>query len=416
MVRAPRWAGKVAHRFPRPWTLLLFLPVLPGLQPPLPLAAQQEVRVERSSGAPAVGIRLVTDQGFAAFGAQALEGLGWQIRESEDGLQVTFAGGEPVVEVMAGSPYLRWGSEIVHLAQTPYWEDGQIHLPAQFLVDVLPWKLPDLFSYEPGSLVLRVADGDPEESTPRETSPGESSDPTRVVVIDPGHGGRDPGTRGRGGTEEKDVVLGISQELARILGKVENLEVHLTRDSDVLIPIWQRGERATEWKDDRHGVFISIHANALAGSRATRGFETYFLSEARTEHERRVAALENAAMEFEEETDQEQSGNQDLSFILTELRNLDYTHWSSLLAEFVQQELREVHPGPNRGVKQAPLAVITNSLMPAILVEVGFLSNPQEEQLLTREAFQRDVAEAIARAVQEFFRRYPPGGEWEAGG
>lgn len=165
---------------------------------------------------------------------------------------------------------------------------------------------------------------------------------------------------------------------------------------------------ATEWKGDRPGVFVSVHANAMPNSRETRGFETYFLSEARTEHERRVAALENAAQEFEREEDRPVE-HADLSFILKELRNLDHQHWSALLAEFVQARLHRVHPGPNRGVKQGPFAVITNALMPAVLVEVGFISNPQEERLMTQREFQQDAARAVAEAVKEFFERYPPG-------
>lgn len=400
------------------WTVLLLL-LLPLAGTQGDLHAQrggEELRIQRSSGTASVSIRLVRDHGFLAFGARALEGLGWELEPRDQGIRATFAGGEPVTELTPGSPFLRWGSETVQLAEAPYRLHGQLHLPVQFLVDVLPWKLPDFFRYDPGSLTLQVLDTPDGEPVPGPTPGTELADPTRVVVIDPGHGGRDPGTRGPGGTQEKDVVLGIARALARILTEVEDLEVHLTRDSDVLVPIWQRGELATEWKAGRHGVFISIHANAVPNSRATRGFETYFLSEARTEHERRVAALENAAMEFEEDSDRPQGGDPDLSFILTELRNLDHAHWSSLLAEIVQEELQGVHPGPNRGVKQGPLAVITNSLMPAVLVEVGFLSNREEEQLLTREVFQEDVARAVAQAVQEFFRRYPPGGEWEAGG
>ena len=246
-----------------------------------------------------------------------------------------------------------------------------------------------------------------------QSPPSVPQDPTRVVVIDAGHGGRDPGTTGRNGVREKDVVLGVALALARILRGEKNIEVHLTRDSDVLSPIWQRGELATEWKGSGHAVFISIHANALPGYHATRGFETYINSEARTDHERRVAALENSAVELEEERDQNPGGDPELGFILTELRNLDHAHWSSLLAEIIQEKLDPVHPGPNRGVNQAPLAVLTNSLMPAVLLEVGFLSNLEEERLLNQRSFQEDVARSVARALREFFRRFPPGGEWE---
>jgi N-acetylmuramoyl-L-alanine amidase len=99
----------------------------------------------------------------------------------------------------------------------------------------------------------------------------------------------------------------------------------------------------------------------------------------------------------------------DLSFILTELRNLDHIRWSATLAEIIQGKLSQIHSGPNRGVKQASLAVLTNTLMPSALVEVGFLSNPTEERLLAQRSFQENVARALARSVQEFFRSYPPG-------
>jgi N-acetylmuramoyl-L-alanine amidase len=297
------------------------------------------------------------------------------------------------------------------LADEPYRNGGSLFLPVQFLVDVLPWKLPGEYRYETGSWVLDLAGG-PGEGTPATaTAPVRvrqpPPDPTRVVIIDAGHGGRDPGTVGPGGTKEKEVALGIARALAKALDGEENVEVHLTRTGDTLVPIWRRGELATDWKGDRYGVFLSIHANALPRSPGTRGFETYFLSEARTEHERRVAALENAALELEDEGGGPEEIH-DMSFILSELRNLDTQHWSSLLAEYIQGELKEVHPGPDRGVKQGPFAVITNTLMPAVLVEVGFLSNRDEERLLTEAPFQEEAARALAAAVREFFQRYPP--------
>jgi N-acetylmuramoyl-L-alanine amidase len=165
---------------------------------------------------------------------------------------------------------------------------------------------------------------------------------------------------------------------------------------------------ATRWKGDGAGIFISIHANALP-SRSVRGVETYFLSEARTDHERRVAALENAPLALERGPSGPAAGDPDLDFIINELRNSDSQHWSAELAELVQTDLARVHPGPDRGVKQAPFAVITNAIMPAVLVETGFITNPQEERALGDTTFQKKAAGAIARAVVEFFERYPPG-------
>ncbi len=370
-------------------------------------------------------------QGYASFRARELGRLGWALElVGGENLVAYWRPGDVQVVIRPGTPYLRWGGEGVHLAHAPFREGGDLFLPVQFLVDVLPWKLPRAFRWVDSTGTLEVLPlpeggggagaqgstasppraGAPASGAARDSAPSRplsAGSPVRVVVIDAGHGGRDPGAKGPGGTEEKRVVLGIAETLARILRAEPNLEVHLTRSQDELIPLWQRGEKATSWKGDRHGVFVSIHANALPNSRSTRGFETYFLSEARTEHERRVAALENAAVQFEERGSVA-GGDADLSFILTELRNLDHQHWSALLAELVQRELGQVHPGPDRGVKQGPFAVITNALMPAVLLEVGFITNPEEERLLKQGSFQESAARAVADALREFFRRYPP--------
>jgi N-acetylmuramoyl-L-alanine amidase len=231
-----------------------------------------------------------------------------------------------------------------------------------------------------------------------------ADDGKRVVIIDAGHGGEDPGSISRSGVQEKTVALGVALAIAHALESVPNLEVHLLRDDDTFIPLWERGAMATDLKGERPGVFISVHANSFKSS--ARGFEAYFLSDARTEHERRVAAIENAPVGHEEEG---AHPGGDLDFILRELKNLDTQHWSALLAQMIQRDVAGIHPGPDRGVKQAPLAVITTALMPAVLVEVGYLSHPEEARLLATPAFQKKAGQAIARAVTEFFDRYPPG-------
>jgi N-acetylmuramoyl-L-alanine amidase len=401
--------------------------------------AQEELALQGAAGPLTPGIRTYAHRGYATFPAGELERLGWEVRDEGEGLVLRWGSRSPRVEIFPENPFLLWDGEPIHLADAPYRLDGQMFLPVQFLVDVLTWRLPGAFRYDVGSWRLEILEtpGDPADRTrgPAGSEGGAASvarpsggaapaggaappsPPARVVIIDAGHGGRDPGTVGRSGVREKDVALGIALRLAEILKDDKKLEVHLTRDDDTLVPIWRRGELATEWKGEGYGVFLSIHANALPGSPGTRGYETYFLSEARTEHERRVAALENAAMELEDDEGPPEQ-TQDMSFILSELRNLDHQHWSALLAEYIQTDLSEVHPGPNRGVKQGPFAVITNTLMPAVLVEVGFLSNREEERLLTEEEFQEDTARALAAAVQAFFTRYPPGpeGAWSPAG
>lgn len=182
----------------------------------------------------------------------------------------------------------------------------------------------------------------------------------------------------------------------------------MIRDDDTFVDLWERGKIATEIKGERPGIFVSIHANSFPTRRTARGFETYFLSDARTEHERRVSAIENAPLSMNpENVDDEVLA--DIDFIMRDLKNYDHAHWSENLAALVQGELHEVHPGPDRGVKQGVLAVLTNALMPSVLVEVGYLSNEAEGRMLGTEDFHRDSAGAIAEAVLRFFERYPPG-------
>ncbi|MED5199643.1 MAG: N-acetylmuramoyl-L-alanine amidase, partial [Gemmatimonadota bacterium] len=99
----------------------------------------------------------------------------------------------------------------------------------------------------------------------------------------------------------------------------------------------------------------------------------------------------------------------DLTFIQRDLEKFNHGHWSNLLAEGIQAEIEDVHPGPNRGVKQAGFAVLTNVLMPAVLVEVGFISHRAEERILSQGEFQREIAVALAQGVRGFLERYPPG-------
>lgn len=369
---------------------------------PSPGGAQPrpELRVRTASGESTVA--LATGRGYAALAASHLTLLGWRVEPT--GMSATARGpGGEVVALRDGTPFVEWDGGILQLADPPYLEGGELHVPLQFVTDFLPWKGRGAYRFDPASMLLDWEGG---EIVP--PSPG-----PRFVIIDAGHGGEDPGSVSRSGIREKNVALGIALAMAAALRAESGLEVVLIRDEDVFVPPWDRGARATDLKGDRHGIFVSIHANSVPSTSSTaRGYETYFLSEARTEHERRVAAIENAPLGV---AAPDEAGGEDLDFILRELKNLDQQHWSSLLAEMVQGELQTFHPGPNRGVKQAPLAVLTNAIMPAVLVEVGYLSHAEEARLLAQSSFQKDAGEALARAVVRFFRRYPPGSGGGAG-
>jgi N-acetylmuramoyl-L-alanine amidase len=225
------------------------------------------------------------------------------------------------------------------------------------------------------------------------------------VVVDAGHGGRDPGAPMRGTSiREKDVALQVALHLGGIL-KERGVDVVYTRTRDTLIALDDRGRIANEARGD---LFISIHVNA-ANPRwkdpgAARGFETYFLAAAKTEDDKRVEEMENEAVRFEAEV--EVPNGDPLSFILSDMLQNEHLRESADLADIVQRHLRSVHRGPDRGVKQAGFRVLNHAFMPAILVELGFGTNAQEAAFLTTNARQRAMAAAVADATMEFLERH----------
>jgi N-acetylmuramoyl-L-alanine amidase len=225
-----------------------------------------------------------------------------------------------------------------------------------------------------------------------------------LIVIDAGHGGRDPGARGAGGTLEKEVTLAVALELQATLRATGAYEVRLTRAGDVLVPLGERARQANAWRAEggpgRPALFVSIHTNAHERS-SVRGVETYFLSEALTEDARRVAAMENAATRFEDPRD----AADPLDFILNDLRQNLYLRESSDGAGLIHRRLAAAHPGPDRGVKQAGFIVLNGAFMPAVLVELGFITNPQEEALLGSHEHQRRLARELAEGIRDFFTR-----------
>lgn len=230
----------------------------------------------------------------------------------------------------------------------------------------------------------------------------------RRIVVDAGHGGVDPGMSGPLGRgwkiKEKDITLQVSRRLADAL-RERGLEVVMTRTSDTLIDLHDRGRIANEKAGD---LFISIHVNA-ANPRwkhpaSARGFETYFLAEAKTEDAKRVERMENESVRFE--TDAEASTGDPLSFIINDMAQNEHLRESSELASIIQARLGKVEPGPSRGVKQAGFMVLTTAYMPAVLVEIGYGTNPADATFMKSPTHQRQIANAIADAAVEYLEHY----------
>jgi N-acetylmuramoyl-L-alanine amidase len=244
--------------------------------------------------------------------------------------------------------------------------------------------------------VHKIAPGPATQTTPTPTKPIDQPG-IRTIVIDPGHGGKDIGATGPGGLLEKEATLAISRKLAAALASKLGARVILTREDDSVVSLDSRTAVANQYKAD---LFLSIHVNA-APVKGAHGSEVYFLSaDASDELARKAAEAENASTAGHVDT------QSDLKLILWDLAQQEYLAESSLFAKSIQEEMNALAAIQTRGVKQAPFKVLVGATMPAALVEVAFISNPDEETKLRQEDFQNTVVDALTRAVQKYKSDY----------
>ena len=370
--------------------------------------------------------RIPTEQPGGAPGVRAdllAAALGGTVRSLPHGhFLVAIAGAE--IDVTPLVPFARAGATLVPLAAAPSLADGRLILPMQVVTEVLP-RLAIGVIYDPGRVEIRtfaaMARARPPAPTPvsrlpratrRDNAPpsrgGRDGAQHRLVVVDAGHGGPDNGMSGPiGGVRtlnEKDITLAVARLVDTEL-RSRGLEVVLTRNSDTLIALGDRGRIANQ----RHGdLFLSIHVNAANlgwhEPGAARGFETYFLAEAKTEDARRVEQMENEAVRFE--TGANAPRGDPLSFIINDMAQNEHLRESNDLAATIQDEIGRVHPGPSRGVKQANFAVLRTSFMPAVLIEIGFGTNAEEAAFLESRSNQQRLATAIADATERYLAGY----------
>lgn len=239
---------------------------------------------------------------------------------------------------------------------------------------------------DPPRFVVRLSSGS-------ETAPLQERGSGPLVVLDPGHGGEDWGARGPAGELEKTITLAIARMTAAQL-QARGIAARLTRDSDAAVPLQDRTALANRLKAS---AFLSIHANA-SPARAAQGAETFFMSaEPSDVQAAEAAAEENAA-----------TPPDTVQLILWDLAQVANLNESARLARTIQENLNLLHGTRDRGIKQAPFLVLTGATMPAALVEVGFLSNPEEAAKLTERSTQEAIASALADATAAFLRAAPP--------
>ena len=217
----------------------------------------------------------------------------------------------------------------------------------------------------------------------------------KTIVIDAGHGGKDPGAVGYRGTKEKDIALDVAKRLEKKLSKNMNVKIIMTRDEDVFLRLSERTKIANE---SNGNLFISIHTNAAEDRRAS-GFETFLIGPNKNEAAVRVAARENAVLELEGSTGKKLT-NEDL--IQATIAQSAFASKSEQFASMVQKEIKKRVQSRDRGVKQAGFYVLMGASMPNVLVELGFISNPSEEKKLRSPQYRDQLATAIYRAVEQY--------------
>ncbi len=293
-------------------------------------------------------------------------------------------------------------------------KSGEVMMPAELFLPVARALYPELeVTVSSDSVVFARHEREPskeKKTAAREPVQKEAAPPQKerigFIIIDAGHGGKDPGALGNG-AREKDITLNVSRHLSRYLkGKVDGVSLKFTRRDDRFIELSRRTEIANGLlTKNRNGMFISIHVNASLSPRIS-GFETYFLSQNPTNEEARTTAtIENNVVVMENTSSRKKYD--DVEYLEALMLTTQIQKESSMLAGEIQGTLNaEISEFKSRGVKKADFYVLRGALMPAVLVETGYISNAKESRRLKNAAYQKKIAEGIGKGVVRFITRY----------
>lgn len=225
-----------------------------------------------------------------------------------------------------------------------------------------------------------------------------------VVVIDAGHGGKDPGAIGMTGVREKDVNLAVALKLGKLIErKFESVKVIYTRKTDEFIELYKRGKIANEAGGK---LFISIHCNSTVQKDIShRGFEVYLLRPGRTKEAIQIAEFENSVIKYEDNPNRYQQLT-DENFILVSMAHSQYMRYSEKFSDVLNQDWKRNVGIPSLGIKQAGFYVLVGASMPSVLIETGFLSNRKDEAYLNSSDGQNEIAESIFNSIRKFKQYY----------
>ena len=305
-----------------------------------------------------------------------------------------------------GIPYMTRNGSSIELSQAPQLENGHLWIAEEDAKKV---------TSKAATVTAETAQAKPAETKPEETKPAApvvvkpkppkqeiaGSREVRTIVIDPGHGGKDPGAQGKK-ANEKDIVLAVAKLLRKNLAD-EGFNVKLTRSKDVFIELGQRANLANQWDGD---LFISLHCNAIDATeerkRIIQGYQFYVLRAPESEEDKAIARRENAvATLYGEKNAKDELSPLEwfkLEARLEQYKQTSYLFTEKLLNSFEGGKIKKM----NTGVGGAGFMVLVGAMMPAVLIELGFISNEEDEAYMMTKAGQQDLADRIAKAVSKY--------------
>lgn len=288
-------------------------------------------------------------------------------------------------------------------------QGGRVLLPLDAGREVARSLNPELgLSRRGDALIVERRGGDTVPDQKIEKQRPVLKDRISFIVIDPGHGGKDPGAVGKGGLREKDITLRVARFLEKkIRARLAGVRVYMTRSDDRFIELSTRTVIANRLlKKNENGIFLSIHVNSSLSSRIS-GYETFFLSQNPTNEEaRNTAALENNVVILEDRS-KRKAGHDDVDYIEAMMITTQIQKESSALAASIQDGMaKKNRTFGSRGVKKADFYVLRGVLMPAALVEIGYISNAKESGYLKKDSHREAVAEGISQGVELFIKKY----------
>ena len=319
---------------------------------------------------------------------------------NKDVQKIVFSLGNVKIKVTGNISFIIIDDKPYQLKNNIIYKKGIFYAPIDDFLDLLNEKTGSSYVMDYSSLSIQNKFISQEVSTnPVDLYQEKKKWKFDTIIIDPGHGGKDPGAVGYRGTKEKDIVLDVSKRLARKIERNSKTKVILTREEDIFLRLQDRTKFANANEGD---LFISIHTNAAEDRRAS-GFETFLIGPNKNEAAIRVAARENAALELEGFSGKKLT-NEDL--IKATIAQSAFAAKSEEFASLVQNEIKKRVQSKDRGVKQAGFYVLMGASMPNVLIELGFISNPNEEKKLNSSSYRDMLATSIYYAVLKYQKSF----------